>query len=79
MKRVISLYGRLRDSGHGDRLTLEIPSSAKAKDLLSAVSSVLGTHQLKGCVVATEDSVLAPSSKIPKRGTLAILPPVCGG
>lgn len=79
MKRAVSLYGRLRDAGHGNHLIVDVPSTATAKHVLSAVSAVLGPGQIKGCVVATNDSILSSSSKIPSRGTLALLPPVCGG
>ncbi|MBI3564549.1 MAG: hypothetical protein HY079_05060 [Elusimicrobia bacterium] len=81
MTIVVSLYGRLRDAGHGDRLKVSLPSEATAKDALSALKSAFGPKAslLTGCVLATDDAVLAPSDPLPKRGPLAALPPVCGG
>ena len=81
MKRKINFYGRLRDAGHGDHISLDLPSVATAKDVLAAVQSVLGRRSalLTGCVIATDDSVLHPSDVVPKTGVIAVLPPVCGG
>ncbi len=77
MKRTIRLYGRLRDAGRGDHLEVTLPSDATVKDALAVLKSVLG--DVRGCALATDDSVLAPSDPLPKRGVLAALPPVCGG
>ena len=79
MKLTVSLYGRLRDAGHGDRLTVTLPSQATAKHALSALSALLGPKPLTGCVLATEDCVLGPSDRLPRGAKLAVLPPVCGG
>lgn len=79
MTRKISLYGRLRDAGHGDHLQVTLPSHATAKDAFDALKAVLGASALQGCALATEDAVLAPSDPLPKSGPLAALPPVCGG
>jgi len=75
--RTIALYGRLRDAGRGDRLRVTLPANATVRDALAALASALG--DVRGCALATDDSVLAPSDPLPKRGVLAALPPVCGG
>lgn len=81
MKRRIELYGRLRDAGLGDRATVVLPERATARQALAALKSALGRRGelLDGCVLATGESVLAPSDLVPARGALAALPPVCGG
>ena len=81
MKRRISLYGRLRDAGLGDSVSLILPPRATALQALTALKSALGRRgsALHGCVLATNDSVLSSSERIPARGPLAALPPVCGG
>ena len=38
-----------------------------------------GSALLRGCALATTQAVLSPSDPVPPRGTLAALPPVCGG
>lgn len=80
-KRRVELYGRLRDLGFGNAVLIDIDHSFSARLLLSSLSSLLGSKPsvLKGCVLATEDSVLSPNDAVPKHGRLAILPPVCGG
>lgn len=75
----MSLYGRLRDAGHGDRLTVSLPPQATAKHALSALAAVLGPKTLTGCVLATADEVLSPSDRLTAGTKLAALPPVCGG
>lgn len=77
MKRKIELYGRLKDAGFGTSLTVELPASATAREALALLKPSLGKH-LHGCALATGDEVLSASDKIPS-GTLALLPPVCGG
>ena len=79
MKRRISLYGRLRD--HSDHLVVDLPRRATARQTLRALAAVLGpdARLLKAAVLATADSVLRPDDVIPEKGTLALLPPVCGG
>jgi hypothetical protein len=81
MKRKILLYGRLRDAGLDDSVLVELPARATARQTLAALKAVLGRQSslLTGCALATEESVLSPSDRIPQRGTLAALPPVCGG
>ena len=78
MKRTIELYGRLRDAGHGAAVSAELPAGATARQVLSALGPVLATN-LSGCVVAAADRVLGPSERVPAKGRLAVLPPVCGG
>ena len=80
MTRSISLYGRLRDAGHGDHIRVSLPSKATAKDALRALGLILGPEAslLTGCVIATDETVLRPADILP-RGPLAVLPPVCGG
>lgn len=77
MKRKIELYGRLKDAGFGSSLVVEIPASATVKEALALLEPSL-RRLLHGCVLATGDEVLSPSDELPK-GTLALLPPVCGG
>lgn len=77
MKRKIELYGRLKDAGFGAALTMEIPTSATAREVLALLKPSL-RQQLHGCVLASNDEVLSPSDTLPK-GALALLPPVCGG
>ena len=81
MKRKIDLYGRLRDAGLGNTVSLDVPDRATAKQVLDRLKTVLGRRAslLTGCVLATSDSVLHPSEPAPKKGHLAVLPPVCGG
>lgn len=77
MKRKIELYGRLKDAGFGSSLTIDIPTSATAREALALLKPVL-RGGLTGCVLATGDEILASADKLPS-GTLALLPPVCGG
>lgn len=77
MKRKIELYGRLKDAGFGSSLTVELPASATAREALALLKPVL-RGGLAGCVLASSDEILAPADKLPK-GTIALLPPVCGG
>jgi molybdopterin converting factor small subunit len=81
MKRKIYMYGRLKDAGHGDHISLVLPPEATAKQVLAAVKSVLGRRSalLSGCVLATNDTVLRSTDVVPQTGALAVLPPVCGG
>jgi len=81
MKRKIFLYGRLRDAGFDAAVNVDLPDGATARQALAALKAVLGRRAslLTGCALATEDSVLAPSDRVPDRGVLAALPPVCGG
>ncbi|MFI5347877.1 MAG: hypothetical protein ACHQ51_16015 [Elusimicrobiota bacterium] len=81
MKRKIELYGRLRDAGLGDVVSLDLPEHATARQVLAQLKAVLGRRSaaLSGCVLATADSVLHPSDSVPSSGHLAVLPPVCGG
>ena len=80
MKRSIELYGRLRDSGFGSSVSIELPKNATARQALAALKSSFGgkASLLTGCVLATGDEVLASSDALPG-GRLALLPPVCGG
>lgn len=77
MKRKIELYGRLKDAGFGSSLTVDIPTSATAREALALLKPVL-RGGLTGCVLASNDEVLSPADKLPK-GNIALLPPVCGG
>jgi len=77
MKRKIALYGRLRDAGHGRILSVELPKSVTCREALALLKPSFG-RLLDGCVLATGDEVLAPGDELPA-GTLALLPPVCGG
>ena len=81
MRRTIHLYGRLRDAGLGDSVKIELPPRATAGQALAALRKSLGRRAavLAGCALATEDAVLAPSEILPQTGSLAALPPVCGG
>lgn len=81
MKRSIELYGRLRDSGLGDHVKVDLPPRATARQALAALKTALGRHgkSLDGCVLATGDDVLAAADPVPETGRLAALPPVCGG
>lgn len=80
MTRRISLYGRLRDAGLGDSVSVSLPEHATARQALAALKAALGRRAalLEGCALATEDSILSPNDPLPK-GSLAALPPVCGG
>lgn len=77
MKRRIELYGRLRDAGHGSSVTLDLPKRATCRDALALLKPSFG-GALKGCALASADEVLSPGDEVPG-GTLALLPPVCGG
>jgi molybdopterin converting factor small subunit len=81
MTRKIELYGRLRDAGLGDAVSVALPPRATARQALSALRSALGRRGalLAGCALATDDEILAASDLLPKSGRLAALPPVCGG
>lgn len=80
MKRKIELYGRLRDAGLGSSVSVDVPADASARAVLAALKSAFGSKAplLKGCVLASDVEVLAPSDTLPA-GRLAVLPPVCGG
>jgi hypothetical protein len=81
MRRSIALYGRLKDAGLGAAVEIELPSGATAREALAVLRAALGgrAELLSGCALATENAVLGPSAKVPLRGALAALPPVCGG
>jgi len=81
MKRNIELYGRLRDAGLGDRVTLVLPDGATARQALDQLRRALGRRAalLAGCALATDEAVLGPAERVPATGRLAALPPVCGG
>jgi molybdopterin converting factor small subunit len=81
MKRRILLFGRLRDAGLGDHVSVVLPARATAGQALAALRKELGPRGplLAGCALATGDAVLASSDLLPARGPLAALPPVCGG
>jgi hypothetical protein len=81
MTRKIYLYGRLRDAGLGDFVSLDLPPGATARRALAALKGLLGRRGalLTGCALATDEAVLSPSDLVPKSGALAALPPVCGG
>ena len=78
MKRTIELYGRLRDAGRGAAVRADLPPRATARQVLDALRPALG-QSLAGCVLAAADRLLGPSERVPARGRLAVLPPVCGG
>lgn len=80
MKRKIELYGRLRDAGLGAAVSVDLPESATARQALSVLKASFGRKSplLDGCVLATDEEVLAASDELPS-GRLALLPPVCGG
>jgi len=81
MTREIALYGRLRDAGLGDAVHLELDGAATAADALAALKTFFGEKAalLDGAALASEDAVLASKDPLPPSGTLAVLPPVCGG
>ena len=81
MNRRIELYGRLRDAGLGDHVSVPLPPRATAREALAALKKTLGRRAalLTGCALATDDAVLGSSDILPKSGRLAALPPVCGG
>ena len=81
MTRRVELYGRLRDAGFGDSVSVDLPPRATARQALAALKAALGRRGslLQGCALATGDDVLAASDEIPASGRLAALPPVCGG
>lgn len=81
MTRTIELYGRLRDAGLGASVGVSLPEKATVRQALDAVRVALGAKSslLTGCVLADGDSVLSPSERVPAKGRLAVLPPVCGG
>jgi molybdopterin converting factor small subunit len=81
MKRVVELYGRLREAAPEPALELELREGATAQDALEALRAALGAKAklLEGAALATEDAVLAGKDALPKEGRLAALPPVCGG
>ncbi len=80
MKRKIELYGRLRDAGFGQSVSVTLPPSATARQAMAALTDSFGPKAalLKSCVLAASDEVLALSDRLPS-GRLAVLPPVCGG
>jgi hypothetical protein len=79
--RTIELYGRLRDAGLGDGVSVALPEGATARAALAALKAAFGRRAalLAGCALATDEAVLGPSDPIPRSGRLAALPPVCGG
>lgn len=81
MKRAIELYGRLRDAGAGDSISIELAPRATARQALAGLKKALGRRGglVDGCSLATDEDVLLPSDPIPAEGRLAALPPVCGG
>ena len=81
MARRVELYGRLRDAGLGDAVELDLPRGARASEVLALLAGRLGERAglLAGAVVATDSEVLASGGAVPDGGTLAVLPPVCGG
>ena len=48
---------------------------------MKAVEQSFGSKHavLKGCALASDDAVLSLSDRLPSKGRLALLPPVCGG
>lgn len=81
MRRKIELYGRLRDAGLGDAVSLILPPKATARQALDLLKRALGRRAalLTGCALATDEAVLGPAERVPEKGRLAALPPVCGG
>jgi molybdopterin converting factor small subunit len=81
MKRRVELYGRLRDAGLGQSVVLDLPADATARRALAALKLSLGRRGslLDGCALASHDTVLTLNDVLPKKGPLAVLPPVCGG
>lgn len=81
MKRTVELYGRLRDAGLGDRVSVDLPPGATARQALDQLRLALGRRAalLAGCALATDEAVLGPAERVPPSGRLAALPPVCGG
>lgn len=81
MKRVVELYGRLRDAAPEPAVEVEVSENATVEDALAALRAALGgkASLLQGAALASEDAVLAGSEPLPKEGRLAALPPVCGG
>lgn len=80
MRRVIELYGRLRDAGVGPAVEVELEEGATAAQALEALRRALGAKGalLEGSALACESAVLRTSDPLPE-GRLAALPPVCGG
>ena len=80
MKRTIELYGLLKEAG-GPTVEVELPDDATAADALAALKAVFKDRggSLTGAALASEDSVLASTDRLPRSGRLAALPPVCGG
>lgn len=80
MKRKIELYGRLRDAGLGSAVLVDLPTAVSARQALAVLRSTFGKKAslLDGCVLATDEEVLAAGDALPS-GRLALLPPVCGG
>jgi hypothetical protein len=81
MNRRVELYGRLRDSGHGNHVMIDLAPGATARQALATLKKALGKRGalVNGCSLATEDDVLLPEDIIPTTSRLAALPPVCGG
>lgn len=81
MRRTIELYGRLRDAGLGASAVVDLPARCTARQALAAARAAFAAkaHLLTGCVLADGDAVLGPAERVPAKGRLALLPPVCGG
>ncbi len=80
-KRRIELFGRLKDAGLGSAVLIYLPHRATVRQAMKAVETSFGSKHavLKGCALASDDAVLSLSDRLPSKGRLALLPPVCGG
>ncbi|HAM34617.1 MAG TPA: hypothetical protein DEB40_03080 [Elusimicrobia bacterium] len=79
--RKIALYGGLRETCPQPSLEVSIPANATAQEALRRIAQSLGRRVpgLKGAVLATSRRVLRRFERVPPKGALALLPPVCGG
>lgn len=82
MERVrltVQLFGALRE--HGAQIELAVPKGAGPIELRAALAEALAIDPalLAISALANEDEVLDESATFERDGTLAVLPPVCGG
>lgn len=87
MKVKVRLFGAFRKYGDGAELELELPQDATLTELRKAFNDTLKSIDpsfsnaalIEDSAFADETSVLTDSARLIEGGTLAVLPPVCGG
>ncbi|MGK5082189.1 MoaD/ThiS family protein [Bdellovibrionota bacterium FG-1] len=79
LKIELRLFGALRKYSDGKTLALEIEGPIRLSEFKEFLEKNLGDPLVMDCAFAQDTTILAEDHELTQSGTLAVLPPVCGG